>query len=132
MRGQGRIPPRGTSPASRLSPVVTPEAGNLDSLVQHHREPSVNQHIKISLYGYMAEASAAPDGERAVSSPSLQRQRRKVWAPSDGRQVNAGVLILREGKAFPCARARVSGDPFCGDTPQRPECASLALTSDSR
>jgi hypothetical protein len=27
-----------------------PEAGNLDSLFQHHREHAVNHHIKISLY----------------------------------------------------------------------------------
>ena len=29
-----------------------------------------------------------------------------------------------EGKAFPCGRAIVSADPFCGDTPQRPESES--------
>lgn len=29
-----------------------------------------------------------------------------------------------KGKAFPCGRARVSADPFCGGTPQRPESES--------
>ncbi len=41
-----------TSPASRLSPAVMPEAGNLDRLLKHHRETSVKCDIKISLYVY--------------------------------------------------------------------------------
>ena len=31
-----------------------------------------------------------------------------------------GYRTGQEGKAFPCVRASVSSDPFCGDTPQRP------------
>jgi hypothetical protein len=29
-----------------------------------------------------------------------------------------------KGKAFPCGRAMISADPFCGDTPQHPESES--------
>ncbi len=29
-------------------------------------------------------------------------------------------LGAREGKAFPCGRAKVSADPFCGDIPATP------------
>ena len=49
-------------PASRLSPAVMPEAGNLDRLLQQHREAAVKRHIKISLY-----ASAEGSLERSIS-----------------------------------------------------------------
>ena len=41
---------RKASPASRLSPAVMPEAGNLDRMVQHHRRPGVKVNIKKPLY----------------------------------------------------------------------------------
>ena len=53
---------RRAPPASRLSPAVMPEAGNLDRLLQQHREAAVKQHIKISLY-----ASAERRPERSIS-----------------------------------------------------------------
>ncbi len=50
LRGQRRTLPLRAPPASRLSPAVTPEAGNLDRPLQHHLETAVNRHIKTSLY----------------------------------------------------------------------------------
>jgi hypothetical protein len=37
-----------------------------------------------------------------------------------------------KGKAFPCGRAKVSADPFCGETPQRPLYAVLRGEKTSR
>ncbi len=51
LRGQRRNLPRRASPASRLSPTVMPEAGNLDTMLQQQREQDVKFHIKKSLYG---------------------------------------------------------------------------------
>jgi hypothetical protein len=50
LRGQRRTLSRRTPPASRLSPTVMPEAGNLDRLQRHHPGTAVKHDIKISLY----------------------------------------------------------------------------------
>ena len=50
LRGQRRTLPRRAPPASRLSPTITPEVGNLDTVFQHHRSIIVKDDIKISLY----------------------------------------------------------------------------------
>nr|WP_247878861.1 ArdC-like ssDNA-binding domain-containing protein [Niveispirillum sp. SYP-B3756] len=34
------------------------------------------------------------------------------------------------GSAFPCGRAVISADPFCGDTPQRPHRVRVRIGSD--
>ena len=56
----------------------------------------------------------------------IGRQQSANWNPAH-RDLEASV----GGKAFPCGRAKVSPDPFCGDTPQRPRVrvrAGFAVT----
>ena len=73
LRGQRRTLPQKAPPASRLSPAIMPDAGNLDRLIQHFQRFPVKHHIKISLYDAGRERA-----EKSACCDCLRRQRRAL------------------------------------------------------